>query len=91
MPARRFIKNDPEELAAYIKSLATGLVVTALWFVIFWRFRAAFDGILFGEARLEGERRRGATGGNFAGPALGRLRAVVLDRSPHLWFGPPEA
>ena len=35
-----------------------GLVVTALWFVIFWRFRAAFDGILFGEARLEGERRR---------------------------------
>ncbi len=27
MPARRFIKNDPEELAAYIKSLASGLVV----------------------------------------------------------------
>src|SRR5260370_40270845 len=27
MPARRFIKNDPEELAAYIKSLATRLVV----------------------------------------------------------------
>jgi hypothetical protein len=27
MPARRFIKNDPEELAAYIKSRARGLVV----------------------------------------------------------------
>lgn len=26
-----------------------GLVVTALWFVVFWQFRAAFDGILFGE------------------------------------------
>ena len=27
MPTRRFVKNDPEELAAYIKSLASGLVV----------------------------------------------------------------
>jgi hypothetical protein len=27
MPARRFIKNNPEELAAYLKSLASGLVV----------------------------------------------------------------
>ena len=27
MPARRFINNDPEELAAYLKSLTNGLVV----------------------------------------------------------------
>jgi hypothetical protein len=29
--------------------IAPGLVVTALWFVIFWQFRAAFYGILFPE------------------------------------------
>ncbi len=28
--------------------IVPGLVVTALWFVIFWQFRAAFYGILFG-------------------------------------------
>ena len=28
-----------------------GLVVTALWFVIFWQFRAAFFGILFTETQ----------------------------------------
>jgi hypothetical protein len=33
--------------------IVPGLVVTALWFVIFWQFRAAFDGILFGETRLD--------------------------------------
>src|SRR5689334_8711579 len=27
--------------------IVPGLVVTALWFVIFWQFRAAFDGIFF--------------------------------------------
>jgi len=30
--------------------IVPGLVVTALWFVIFWQFRAAFFGILFTEA-----------------------------------------
>lgn len=31
--------------------IVPGLVVTALWFVIFWQFRAAFDGIFFPEAQ----------------------------------------
>ena len=31
--------------------IVPGLVVTALWFIIFWQFRAAFDGILFPEAQ----------------------------------------
>src|SRR5258708_35571281 len=35
------------------KGIGPGLVVTALWFVTFWQFRAAFYGVLFGEARLE--------------------------------------
>ena len=30
--------------------IVPGLVITALWFVIYWRFRAAFHGILFTEA-----------------------------------------
>ncbi len=30
--------------------IVPGLVVTALWFVIFWQFRAAFWGILLGQA-----------------------------------------
>ena len=30
--------------------IVPGLVVTALWFVIFWQFRAAFFGVLFTEA-----------------------------------------
>src|SRR6476661_6258446 len=29
--------------------IVPGLVVTALWFVIFWQFRAAFYGVLFTE------------------------------------------
>ena len=29
--------------------IVPGLVVTALWFIIFWQFRAAFDGIFFTE------------------------------------------
>ena len=33
--------------------IGPGLVVTALWFVIFWQFRAAFDGILFAETRSD--------------------------------------
>src|SRR5258708_29868365 len=36
--------------------IVPGLVVTALWFVVFWHFRAAFDGILFGEARVDRSR-----------------------------------
>ena len=31
--------------------IVPGLVVTALWFVIYWQFRAAFYGIFFSEAR----------------------------------------
>ena len=31
--------------------IGPGLIVTILWFVIFWRFRSAFDGILFGGTR----------------------------------------
>src|SRR5580693_9060007 len=33
------------------KGIVPGLVVTALWFVIFWHFRAAFYGVLFGETQ----------------------------------------
>jgi uncharacterized membrane protein YphA (DoxX/SURF4 family) len=33
--------------------IVPGLVVTALWFIIFWQFRAAFDGILFTEIRSD--------------------------------------
>ena len=33
--------------------IGPGLVVTVLWFVIFWQFRAAFDGILFAETRSD--------------------------------------
>jgi hypothetical protein len=29
--------------------IVPGLVVTALWFVIYWQFRAAFFGIFFTE------------------------------------------
>ena len=31
------------------RGIVPGLVVTVLWFITFWRHRAAFDGILFGE------------------------------------------
>ena len=31
--------------------IVPGLVVTALWFIIFWQFRAAFDGIFFPAAQ----------------------------------------
>src|SRR6476620_7398175 len=31
--------------------IVPGLVVTALWFVVFWQFRAAFYGIFFFESR----------------------------------------
>lgn len=33
--------------------IVPGLVVTALWFIIFWQFRAAFYGIFFPESRSE--------------------------------------
>ena len=33
------------------RGIVPGLVVTALWFVIFWHFRAAFYGIVFVEAQ----------------------------------------
>src|SRR6267142_6623425 len=33
------------------RGFVPGLVVTALWFVIYWQFRAAFVGIVFSEAR----------------------------------------
>ncbi len=33
------------------KGIVPGLVVTALWFVIFWQFRAAFYGIFFPESQ----------------------------------------
>ena len=36
--------------------IAPGLVVTALWFIIFWQFRAAFDGIFFPEAQSDPSR-----------------------------------
>ena len=31
--------------------IAPGLVITVLWFIIFWQFRAAFDGIFFPKAQ----------------------------------------
>ena len=31
--------------------IAPGLVITVLWFIIFWQFRAAFDGIFFPAAQ----------------------------------------
>jgi putative oxidoreductase len=33
--------------------IVPGLVVTALWFVIYWQFRAAFFGIFFTEAQTD--------------------------------------
>src|SRR5882724_6340785 len=36
--------------------IVPGLVVTALWFVIYWQFRAAFFGILFAETQSDGAR-----------------------------------
>jgi uncharacterized membrane protein YphA (DoxX/SURF4 family) len=36
--------------------IVPGLVVTVLWLVIFWRFRAAFYGIFFPETRSDRER-----------------------------------
>ena len=31
--------------------IVPGLVATALWFIIFWRFRSAFSGIFFANVR----------------------------------------
>ena len=36
--------------------IVPGLVVTALWFVIYWQFRAAFFGIVFTEAQSDHSR-----------------------------------
>jgi hypothetical protein len=36
--------------------IVPGLVVTALWFVIFWQFRAAFYGVFFPEAQSDRSR-----------------------------------
>jgi putative oxidoreductase len=36
--------------------IAPGLVVTALWLVIYWQFRAAFYGVFFTETRSDGAR-----------------------------------
>jgi putative oxidoreductase len=36
--------------------IVPGLVVTALWFVVFWQFRAAFFGILFTETQSDRSR-----------------------------------
>ena len=36
--------------------IVPGLVVTVLWFVVFWHFRAAFYGILFTEAQSDRSR-----------------------------------
>jgi putative oxidoreductase len=36
--------------------IAPGLVVTALWFVVYWQFRAAFYGIFFTEAKTDRSR-----------------------------------
>jgi hypothetical protein len=33
--------------------IAPGLVVTTLWFVIYWQFRAAFYGVFFTESRSD--------------------------------------
>src|SRR5712675_1775483 len=36
--------------------IVPGLVVTALWFVVFWQFRAAFYGIFFTESQSDHSR-----------------------------------
>ena len=36
--------------------IVPGLVVTALWFVVYWQFRSAFYGIFFTEAQPERSR-----------------------------------
>ena len=36
--------------------IAPGLVVTVLWFVVYWQFRAAFYGIFFTEAQSDRSR-----------------------------------
>ena len=36
--------------------IAPGLVVTVLWFVVYWEFRAAFYGIFFTEAQSDRSR-----------------------------------
>ena len=36
--------------------IVPGLVVTALWFVIYWQFRAAFYGVFFPEAQSDRSR-----------------------------------
>jgi putative oxidoreductase len=36
--------------------IVPGLVVTVLWFVVYWRFRAAFYGIFFTEAQSDRSR-----------------------------------
>lgn len=36
--------------------IVPGLIVTALWFVVFWRFRTAFYGILFGTTQSDRSR-----------------------------------
>jgi hypothetical protein len=38
------------------RGIGPGLVVTALWFVVFWHFRAAFYGIFFPDARSDRSR-----------------------------------
>jgi hypothetical protein len=35
------------------RGIVPGLVVTALWFVVYWQFRAAFFGIFFTEPRSD--------------------------------------
>ena len=37
----------------YASNVLPGLVVTALWFVIYWQFRAAFYGIFFTETQSD--------------------------------------
>ena len=36
--------------------IVPGLVITVLWFIIFWQFRAAFYGIFFPEAQADRSR-----------------------------------
>ena len=36
--------------------IVPGLVVTALWFIVYWQFRAAFYGIFFTETQSAGSR-----------------------------------
>jgi putative oxidoreductase len=38
--------------------IVPGLVVTALWFVIYWQFRAAFYGVFYTEAQAQPDRAR---------------------------------